>query len=69
MWMSWQLRDNAHYGYFLICFVAEGENAFLQILYGNLDQNTFYSVNVLVSDNTGKANAPLGPLLEESFVK
>lgn len=53
----------------IFCFVAEGENAFLRILFGNLDQNTFYSASVLVSDNAGKANAPLGLLLEESFVK
>lgn len=56
-------------GIFLLCFVTKGEDAFLQILYGNLDQNTLYSVNVLVGDNVGKANAPFGPLLEESFVK
>lgn len=47
----------------------EGQNAFLQIPFNNLDQTTLKAACVLVSNRSGRGlhgNAPLGPLWEES---
>lgn len=55
----------------VVVVVTEGENSFLHILYGNLDQTTFYAANVLVSEKTRKSlngNPPFGLLLGESYV-
>lgn len=56
----------------VVVFVTEGENYFLHILYGNLDQTTFYAANVLVGEKTRESlngNPPFGLLLGESYVK
>lgn len=55
-----------------VVVVTEGENSFLHILYGNLDQTAFYAANVLVGEKTRKSlngNPPFGLLLGESYVK
>lgn len=65
-----QWGDIAYYGCCCCCCDWRG-NSFLHILYGNLDQTTFYAANVLVSEKTRKSlngNPPFGLLLGESYV-
>lgn len=57
---------------FVCLFVTEGGNSFLQMLYGDLDQTTFYAANALASDEVSKGldgKPPGGLLLGESYVK
>lgn len=63
MQMSFQIKDNSGF------LGMEGQNAFLQIPFNNLDQTTLKAACVLVSNRSGRGlhgNAPLGPLWEES---
>lgn len=55
----------------IFCFVLllKGRMLFSRFYMAIWTKIHFNSANVLVSDNAGKANAPLGLLLEENFVK